>query len=98
MIKASMSRVALWAATGLLVSLGWALYFANADKGQPIDPFAYALAMFTQPAAALALSLKLIYRASLTWVAVGNAATYSLLGLVVETIRSQYRARRHLPV
>ena len=84
-------RIAIWASAGLFVSLGWGLYFASANKHLPIEPIVYALALLTQPTAAVALHLKLIHQLRLTWVVVINAATYGLLGLIVETVRQHYR-------
>jgi hypothetical protein len=84
-------RIAVWASAGLLASLGWGLYFAKANKDIPIEATVYALAKLTQPIAAAVLYIKPNLPLSLTWVAVANAATYALLGLIVETIRQHYR-------
>jgi hypothetical protein len=81
------SRIALWATTGLLVSVGWGLYFASTNKALPIEPIVYILASLTQPTAAVALYLRLVHQLGLTWVVAVNATTYALLGFVVETIR-----------
>ena len=86
-------RIALWASAGLLVSLGWGLYFATRNKDIPIEATAYALAKLTQPIVAIYLYIKPHLPFSLVWVAVTNAAIYALLGLIVETIR-----RHDLPV
>ncbi len=52
-------RIVIWAGVGALVSACWGLYFATADKGQPIQSMVYALAVLTQPAvAAIVRSLK----------------------------------------
>jgi hypothetical protein len=85
-------RIAMWANAGLLVSVGWGLYFASTNKALPIEPIVYILASVTQPTAAVALHLKLVDQFSLTWIVVVNAATYALLGLVVETLRRHYRS------
>jgi len=79
------NRIAIWACVGFLVSGCWGLYFANADKGSPIEPLVYALAILTQPVAAIARSLK--FPVGLHWVVIANAATYALVGLIVETLR-----------
>ena len=84
-------RIVLWASAGFFVSLGWGFYFANANKGIPIASTVYALATLTQPTAAIVLYLKPNLPLGLTWVAVANAATYAMLGLMVETIRQHYR-------
>ena len=82
------------ASTGLLISVGWGVYFASLNKAHPIEPIVYTLAALTQPTAAVALYFKLIHRVGVTWVALANAATYALLGLIAETIRQHYRSPR----
>jgi len=84
-------RIAVWASAGSLVSFVWGLYFAKASKDIPIEATVNALAMLTQPTAAAVLYIKPNLPLGLTWVAVANAATYALLGLIVETIRQHYR-------
>jgi hypothetical protein len=84
-------RIAVWASVGFLVSLGWGLYFAKTSKGIPVEPAVRALAMLTQPSAGAALYRKPSLPLGLTWVAVANAATYALFGLLVETIRQRRR-------
>ena len=86
------SRIAMWAGAGLLVSAGWGLYFASTNKALPIEPLVYILASLTQPTAAVALYLKPVHQLGLIWAVIVNAATYALLGLVVETIRRHYRS------
>ena len=83
-------RIALWASTGFLVSAGWGLYFASANKANPIEAIVYALFRLTQPVAAITVSY-FDFPRGLTWIVVENAATYALLGLIVETIRQRYR-------
>lgn len=80
-------RVAAWASAGLLISIGWGLYFANANKSIPVEPAVYALARLTQPIAAVLLYLKPSFALGLTQVIVWNAAAYALAGLIVETLR-----------
>lgn len=83
-------RIAVWASAGLLVSVGWGVYFANANKALPIEPIVYTFAAITQPTAAVIRYIKPNLPLGLALVAVGNAATYALLGLIVETIRQHY--------
>ena len=83
-------RTAIWTSAGFLVSLGWGFYFAFTNKGIPIGPAVHALARLTQPTAAVILYLHPASALGLTWVAVANAVTYALLGLVVETIRPHF--------
>ena len=78
-------RIALWAAAGFLVASGWAAYFSVASKDHPIEPIVSTLARLTCPVAIVGSH----YPVSLNSVLVANVATYSLLGLVVETLRRQ---------
>jgi len=75
-------RIAAWAFVGLLVSGLWGVYFANADKEKPIGPLVYVLTRITQPVAAVVVSF-VDRPVGLTWVAVANAATYAVAGLLV---------------
>lgn len=87
-------RIAMWASAGFLVSVGWGFYFASTNKAIPIESIVYTLAWLTQPTAAVVSYLNLISPLGLAWVAVANAATYALFGLIVETIRQHYRSLR----
>jgi hypothetical protein len=78
-------RVAMWATAGLLVAGGWGLYFALASKDIPKAPIVYALARVTQPVAIVGWYFPL----SLYLVLAANAATYALVGLIVEMLRRQ---------
>jgi hypothetical protein len=86
-------RTAIWAVTGALVSGGWGLYFATADKGSPIHPIVYTLAVLTQPAVAVMVS-SLKFSIGLNSVIVANTATYMLVGTIVETTRRHYKRTR----
>jgi hypothetical protein len=83
-------RIAIWASAGYLVSGGWGLYFANADKANPIEPIVYTLARLTQPVVAITVAY-FNFPLGLRWTMVANAVTYALVGLIVETIRQHYR-------
>jgi hypothetical protein len=78
-------RISSWASAGFLVAAFWALYFAEAGKHNPTEPFVYILVRLTCPIALLSS-----YPLGLYTVLLANAATYALIGLIVET------ARRHL--
>jgi hypothetical protein len=80
-------RITLWAGAGFLVSAGWGFYFALANKSIPIGPIVYALARLTEPAAAVFIHFNPNYLLGLRAVVIANAATYALVGLIVETIR-----------
>jgi hypothetical protein len=78
-------RIAMWASAGLLVAGGWGLYFAWVSKDIPIAPIVYTLARVTCPVAIAGEHFPL----SLYLVLAANAATYAVVGLVVETLRRQ---------
>jgi len=83
-------RTGLWASAGFLVAAGWGFYFASTSKVDPIEPIVYTLARLTQPVAALTISY-FSFPLGLTGVALENAATYGLIGLIVETLWRHYR-------
>jgi hypothetical protein len=86
-------RIAISASTGFLVAVGWGFYFTITDKAKPIEPLVYTLANLTQPAAAVILYFNPHGPLGLHTVVLENAATYAMVGLIVETIR-----RRYLPL
>jgi hypothetical protein len=90
-MKSVLIRIATWTIAGFLVSFGWGFYFATTSKGIPIGSIVYALARLTQPTAAVILYLSPASLLGLTLVAITNAATYALLGLMVETVRRHHR-------
>jgi hypothetical protein len=85
-------RIAIWAGAGFLVAGCWGLYFANADKAKPIEPLVSTLARLTQPVGAVAVSY-IHSPIGLDWFLVVNAATYALVGLIVETLRPKLHHR-----
>lgn len=86
-------RLVLWATVGFMISLRWGLYFANADKTLPIGTDVNTLAYLTQPVAvAIAWRLRMVTGVSLSTVAILNAATYALVGLVFEWMRRHGRS------
>jgi hypothetical protein len=78
-------RLAIWAAAGFLVASGWAVYFLLASKSLPIEPTVSALVRLTCPIAIVGSH----YPISLYLALAANVATYTLVGLVVETLRRQ---------
>lgn len=65
---------------------------AKTSKDIPIEAIVYALAMLTQPTVAVThLYIEPHVLIGLTSVAIANAATYALLGLIVEKIRQHHR-------
>jgi hypothetical protein len=85
-------RIAIWAGMGFLVAAGWALYAFLSFPSRPItpaEPFVWNLALVTQPIAFASVHYN--FPLSMYWVAVANAATYALVGLIVESLRRQLK-------
>lgn len=80
-------RIAMWATAGFLVAGGWAVYFFVASKDHPIEPIVSTLVRLTCPVAIVGSH----YPVSLYSALAANVATYALLGLVVETMRRQFK-------
>jgi hypothetical protein len=80
-------RMAVWAGAGLLVAGCWALYAVLSS------PPALTTADPILPLVRLTCPITLIgfYPLKLYWVLVANAATYALLGFIVETLRHRLR-------
>jgi hypothetical protein len=89
-MRNSVIQIAMWASVGFLISSGWGLYFARANKADPIDPIVYALANVTEPVAGITHSF-FDFPRGLRAVEVENAATYALIGLILATIRRHNR-------
>jgi hypothetical protein len=76
-------RIGTWASVGFLVGGWWALYYAFAapipmGSTEPIT----ALVRLTCP-----ISLLSFYPLRLYWVLLANAATYAMIGLIVESLK-----------
>jgi hypothetical protein len=85
-------RIAMWASAGFVIAVGWAIYFAMASKDVPIAPIVETLVRVTCPIAFASFYFHFpvgIYSAFLA-----NAATYALIGLIVETLRRQLHHAR----
>jgi hypothetical protein len=74
---------------GFLVAGGWGVYFALANKDNPINPIVNTLSRVTCPAGMA--SLHFHFPISVYWVLIVNAATYALVGVIVETLRQKPR-------
>ena len=83
-------RIALWASAGFLVAGGWALYAlaSTPPAFTSTDPL-LALVRLTCPIALLSF-----YPIRLYWVLLANAATYALVGLIIETLRQRLNHAR----
>jgi hypothetical protein len=79
-------RIAIWASAGFLVAGCWGLYFARASNFMPIEPIVNTLIRLTCPVVNAAPYLVSL---SLYSILVANAATYALVGLVVEILRQR---------
>ena len=80
-------RIAMWASAGFLVAASWALYFAMRSKDTPIEPIVYTLGFLTQPVALMGWYFH--FGMSFYLVILANAASYALVGLIVETLRQR---------
>jgi hypothetical protein len=89
-------RIAIWAALGLVIAECWGAYFANADKTVPIAPLVFLLARLSQPPVWIAISF-IRFPVALHWAALANAATYAMVGSLVEVIRKRFVFRDLLP-
>ncbi len=78
-------RIGIWAGVGFLVAGCWALYAlaATPPAMTAADPLVN-LVRLTCPIALLSF-----YPIRLWWVLLANAATYALVGLIVETMRQR---------
>ena len=75
-------QIAKWACAGFLIAGFWALYYAVSSPATPIEPIASILTRITCPIALLSS-----YPLSIYSVLFINAATYTLLGATIETLR-----------
>jgi hypothetical protein len=80
-------RIAIWAAAGFLVASGWAVYFLVRNKDLPIEPIVSALIRLSCPIAIVGSR----YPVSRYSAVAANVATYALVGLVMETLRRQFK-------
>jgi hypothetical protein len=80
-------RIRIWAIAGFLVANCWALYFAEASRDKPIESVVRTLAGLTQPIVLVGSHFH--FGLHFYWVLLANAATYALIGLIVETLRQQ---------
>jgi hypothetical protein len=81
-------RIAVWAGAGFIVAGCWALYaFAtNAPAMTSADPIV-TLVELTCPV--VFASIHFHFPLGLYWSLLANAATYGLIGLIVEALRHQ---------
>ena len=78
-------RIGIWAGAGFLIAGCWALYaFATTPPALTSADRIVTLVRLTCP-----ITLLSFYPLSLYWVLLANAATYALVGLIVETARQK---------
>jgi len=83
------TRIAIWAVTGALVVTFWALYIMSTRQNLlGAGGVGWAMLCLTCP-----IALESHRPLSIYQVLVANAATYTLAGVVVETIRRHFRIR-----
>jgi hypothetical protein len=84
------SRISIWASVGFLVACSWALYaFATTPPAMTSADRILTLVKLTCPI--VAASFYFHFGVSLYWSLLANAATYGLVGLIVETVRRQLK-------
>jgi len=79
-------RIAIWSGVGVLVVVFWTLYI-SATSSTPLG-IGWSLVYLTCP-----IALAHHYAVNFYSVLLINAATYALVGSVVETTRRQYKSR-----
>jgi hypothetical protein len=85
-------RIAIWASVGFLVAVFWAIYLFPTSLAVISDhPFVWTVVRLTQPAVFAIFYLHPGLR--VYWVVVANAATYAMVGVLVETLLRVTRNR-----
>ena len=76
------NRIVIWAIAGFIVAGGWALYAALSPSAIQQTQSLWIIARITCP-----ITFASYLPLSLNAVLIANAATYALIGLIVETLR-----------
>lgn len=85
------SRIAMWAGAGFLVAGCWVLFvFATHPNTNEWMRYVWPLAFVTCPVTAVGSR----FPVNLYQVLAANAATYALLGLIVELTRRRFQTQR----
>ncbi len=84
-------RIAIWALLGFLISAGWVIYSFSAFPSPigDIGSLSWNLAVVTQPIAFASFHFHFGIR--FYWVVLVNAATYALVGVMMEMLGRQLR-------
>lgn len=86
-------RIAIWAGVGLLIAGGWAVYaWASTPPALTFGDPLMTLVQLTCPI--VFASFHFHFGVSLYWALLANAATYALVGLIVETLRQRLHSAR----
>lgn len=88
-VKEMTRTILFWTIAGSLVAGLWAIYAAAIFPKQLFGPGLWTLINVTCPVAFA--SFHFHFGIKLYWVVLVNAATYALIGLVVESLRHQLR-------
>ena len=81
-------RIVIWTSVGFLVAACWALYaFVRPIPITSAEPIVRTLAGLTQPIVLAGFYFH--FGLHFYWVLAANAATYGLLGLIMETLRQR---------
>ena len=81
-------RIAIWAGAGFIVASCWALYaFATTAPAMTSADPVVTLVELTCPV--VFASIHFHFPLGLYWSLLANAATYGLIGLIVEALRQQ---------
>jgi len=81
-------RIAIWTSAGFVIASCWALYaFATTPPAMTSADPILALVQLSCPV--VFASLHFHFALGLYWSLLANAATYGVIGLIVETLRRQ---------
>jgi hypothetical protein len=85
-------RIAIWAIAGFVVMTFWAVYFlATTRIPSAAEPTAWTLARLTCPI--MLVSFYFHFPVGIFWAFLANAATYALVGLIVESLRKKVQQK-----
>jgi hypothetical protein len=76
-------RIAIWAAAGFLVAIGWTAYFIERNKDLAIEPIVSTLIRVSCPISIFGSHHPVSQYAALA----ANVATYAVVGLAIEALR-----------
>ena len=80
-------RIAMWAAAGFLVAIGWTVYFIERNKDLAIEPIVSTLIRVSCPIAIVGFHHPISFYSAL----IANVATYAVMGLAIEALRHQFK-------